>query len=646
MRAFFRWLRRGLTLIFVVGVIVGAVYFAYKTTTGIVDEVEFRQEQSRRDGHRADTATYLAPTLEAETLLLSGGEGELVATDEVVVPSEDLGVTPEPSAEVEDELGAGTPEAFVPDTGLNGVSSARNNQVVMVKNGNAPEKVIQAQASATVAPEETEDTPALPTALPTNTMPPTAIPTNTLFPSNTPTPTATGTPTNTFTPTVTFTPSNTPTATVTPYPTLVIEGTYVTPVATPITEIPMRAPLVENDSNIVNIALLGADVSSSLARTDVIIIVSVNKTTGSVSMWHIPRDLLVYIPDNTINRINLVFQVGQQNGWGGPALFKEMFAYNFGVQIDYYARVDFNDFAQIIQQLGGLTVSVDCQLTDWKLIDGFNAPQEAFSTGEGDPWLPYWEQYTLGVGVHKLDSYTALWYARSRVTTNDLDRGRRQMDLLRAMFRQARSQGIFDQVLTLGPQALEIIDTDMDLDDMVGFVPTALTLDFADIERYSLKAGVHMTSWLTPDDGRSVFLGDWAAIRALAQDFVTPPNQNRLSRDSASIEIIDGTLYGLGWGQVASDRLAWEGFSPTVVDNRQLYEVSQIYDFTGEVKDSELARLQTILRISDSNVISQPDPNRQYDYRVIVGRSYNSCIYGTSADEVVLPSVPDDLNQQ
>ncbi len=612
MRRVYRGLRRLMSIAFIVTSLVGAAYFAYIATTGINDEIEFRREQNRRDEYRAQTGTVIAPTIIEESESLSAEP-----TLETNIPSSDVN-----NPTLDPDISA------------------------MLQDGRNP--VVVAQAVSINPYQVAQDNP---TAFPTNTLPPTLIPTNTPFPTitltptntftptNTPTPTNTNTPTNTPTPTATFTPSNTPTFTNTPLPTLPIEGTYATPLRPPVIAIPERAPLAENDPNIVNILLLGSDISSSLARTDVIIVVSVNKSSGTVAMWHIPRDLMVYIPGHTMDKINLTFQIGQQT-WpgGGPALMREMFLYNFGLEIDYYARVDFDDFQAIIRELGNVTVSVDCEITDWRLIDPYNAPPEAF-TEEG--WEPYWERYTLRVGRQELDPYMALWYARSRVTTSDLDRGRRQMDLLRAMYQKAREDGIFND-LSLFPRALEIIETDMTFEAAASLAPLALSLDLGDIERFSLRQDVHMYSWTTPDDGRFVFRPDWEAIRALVQDFVTPPASNRLRNQAISVEIQDGTLYGLGWGYVAADRLAWEGFNPVVTGNTSnAVGVTQIYDFTGQAKGSELKRLQDILRVPDENVISQPDPDRQYDYRVIIGRSYQSCIYGSSADEV--SSTPTDV---
>ena len=722
MRGFFRWMRRGLTLIFIGLAIYGIGWSLYTMTTGIYGEVEFRREQAQRDVYRRSTATALAPTVAAESEVLASydisdqssvdvvfdngnvteetvietDEPTIVAVDPTEIPSEiPLEVvepTDEPTNASTDE--PPTIEVTPEDDNPDGVDAVTDEPATEEPTGEVNAGVIPTIEEPTDAPSDTpepatdipSDTPTdeptdEPTAVaqvspsdtatdipeptdtltptptnsatpepsatpfPTNTEPPTAFPTNTLPPTETYTPTDTLTPSITPTPTDTFTPTATNTATNTPLPTLVIEGTYVTPIFTPISQIEISAPLMENDPDIVNILLLGSDTTTSaLGQTDVIIIVSINKKAETVAMWHLPRDLLVYIPGNTIDRINRAFPIGAQNGWpgGGPGLMKDTIRYNFGIEIDFYARVSFSDFQEIITQLGGLTISVDCPITDWRLIDP-TTPRELY---DSDDWELYWEQYTLGVGVHDLNPYMALWYARSRVTTNDFDRGRRQMDILRAMWHQARDQGLFSQVIDLYPQAIEIIDTDMKLEDMLEFVPLAVSLDLGDIERYNLTLGVHVDNWFTPDDGRAVLVPDWTAIRLLAQQFVTPPTTNRLTNSSTTIEIYDGTLYGLGWSQVAADRLAWEGFIPVIIEDRTVarHDVTLVYDYTGDTKGSSLSRIQKILRIGDGGVYPEPDPNREYDYRVVVGRNYNACIYTSSADEVEIPERPVDVS--
>lgn len=494
--------------------------------------------------------------------------------------------------------------------------------------------------TATPRPTETPRPTATATRTPTATLTPTLVASPTPIPTNTPRFTATTLPTNTPRPSATplasatampsptLTSSPTATLNVTPTATYVIEGTYAAPALTPVVEIPPRVPLMEDDPDIVNVALLGSDTTegNGIGRTDVMILVSVNKRENTAAMWHLPRDLFVYIPNHTMDRLNLAFAYGARGGSPGSGwdLFKETILYNFGIELDFYARVNFDAFMTIVEELGGVDISVDCAITDWRLIDP-----------ELDPTLEEnWEYYTLPIGRQTLEPYMALWYARSRVTTSDLDRGRRQMDLLRAMWYQAREQDLFSQVTELWPEAMETVDTNLTLSDALGFVPLATSLDISAIARYSGSVDVHYIPLKTPDDGRMVFLPNREALLPLIEDFLTPPTSNRLTRQATSIEVVDASNWNIGFDMVAADRLAWEGFAaqPGGAAGSVARDLTVLYDYTGQSKGSVLEDLQRVLRVSDDQVIVQPDPNRTVDFRVEIGRGYNSCVIG-GADE-------------
>ena len=311
---------------------------------------------------------------------------------------------------------------------------------------------------------------------------------------------------------------------------------------------------MENDPDIVNFLLLGSDTSGGgVGRTDVIILVSVNKKAQSVAMWHLPRDLFVYVPNHTMDKLNLAYALGVSSNYPGGeyGLMKETILYNLGIEVDHYARVDFDDFMRVVEELGGLEVSVDCGIIDWRLKDPELDPQVEDN----------WEYYTMPIGRQTLSPYMALWYVRSRKTTSDLDRGRRQMDVLRAMWYQAREQGLFTQVTQLWPEAVEVVETDMTLTDVLSLVPLAASLDMSNIARYSGTLGVHYTPFTTPDDRRETMLPVMDQLLPLIQDFVTPPTGNRLGRKTVSVEVADMSAWGIGFDQVAVDRLAWEGFA-------------------------------------------------------------------------------------
>jgi LCP family protein required for cell wall assembly len=432
-------------------------------------------------------------------------------------------------------------------------------------------------------------------------------------------------------PAVTSTPAISPTPLPTPTPTYPFEGTYTPPAAPPPLPIPPPVAMIPVDNDTIeNVLLLGSDSSDNYyRRTDVMILVSINKQAQTVALWHIPRALWVYIPNYTMDLINTVYTRGASGEvpGGGLGLLQETFRYNFGIELDHYARVNFTGFTKLIEALGGLVISVDCSLQDWRLIDP-----------ELDPTLEdSWEYYTLPVGRQRLSPYMTLWYVRSRKTTDDLDRGRRQMDVLRAMWQQMRSAGTLAQIDALWPQVSAIVDTDMTLADVLALVPLATTLDMSRVARYGGEIGVHYDRVFTPDNGREVLIPIRGQLIPMLTDFLTPPTANRLGRSRVTIDVADASYYGIGLAQVAADRLAWEGFAARPLDGVAdiQRELTVIYDYTGQTKGSPLPILERLLRVDAKQVIHQPDPNRTVDFRVEIGSEYHLCVYGGAESETV-----------
>src|SRR5690606_32184869 len=115
-----------------------------------------------------------------------------------------------------------------------------------------------------------------------------------------------------------------------------------------------------------------------------------------VSIVSIPRDLYVFVPGFGMNKINTAYFYGETKHveGGGIGLLLETVRYNLGLNIDYYARVNFAGFAKIIDTVGGINISVDCTIEDWRLKEPDLDKQDAKN----------WEMYTLYTGVYTMDA--------------------------------------------------------------------------------------------------------------------------------------------------------------------------------------------------------------------------------------------------
>jgi LCP family protein required for cell wall assembly len=372
-------------------------------------------------------------------------------------------------------------------------------------------------------------------------------------------------------------------------------------------------PLVEQPSDVINILMLGSDqpFAESAGRTDTIIIVSVNPDLPSVALLSIPRDFYAWIPSHGFDRINTAYSRGQRNGYpgGGPGLIKATIEYNFGIRVHYYVQVGFNGFIKIVDTLGGVDVAVECPLSD-------TFPDPDSPTGQTDvDWLP---------GVHHLDGKHALWYARSRWSTNDFDRNRRQQQVLRGLYRQIVTLDVIPKIPQLWGVLNETVPTDLGLDELLYLGAIGSRLDMVNVKSRFVGRGV-VQSWTAPN-GAYVLVPYYEALGPLVSEALAPPASARAQQRAFRVEVWNGTPYE-GLGHVAAERLRWEGFEVVSVGLADgAYLRTQILDFTTSSKGSAISRLLRLYGPNTTDVISQPTQGSAVDFRVILGSDYDPCV--------------------
>ena len=383
-------------------------------------------------------------------------------------------------------------------------------------------------------------------------------------------------------------------------------------------EAPRRVAPVIRRHRLINIMLLGSDeelTEDNFIRTDTMIVVSLNVETGTVSMMSLPRDLFVYIPHGKMGRLNTAFGIGENLSWDpgrGFGLLRQTIFYNLGINVHFYARVNFSGFETIIDRLGGVDIAVDC------------AYRDLYPT-----WSSEYRWRTLPVGLYTFDGFDALWYARTRKYTDDFDRGRRQQLLLRAMWRKARAEGLVATIPRLWSDLTDVVDTDLPLDMLLRLLPHLVNLDLAVVENITFKKNHHTTEWITPG-GAEVQLPNKETIAALMQDFYTPPSPYQVSTAGPSIGVYNASGQE-NWDIVASERLRWDGYNAVALgseeDGKDLIS-SQLTDHVAAEKGSLTPRILRALNMTEEQVKQQAMADREYDYVVRIGRDYESCTFG------------------
>jgi LCP family protein required for cell wall assembly len=441
--------------------------------------------------------------------------------------------------------------------------------------------------------------------------------TNTPTPTTTPTPTPTSTPTSTPTNTPTKTP--TPTETTTPVP---VRGIYPATATPALPEelqlefIPTPVPRVNVPTGTINIVLLGSDQRpyETSWRTDVVIVVSVNPNLNTVTMWSIPRDTWLYIPNWTHQRINLADTHGAAVGYpgGGPGLVKAAIEYNFGIHVDYYARVNFAGLMRIVDTLGGVDVLLDCPVED-----GF--PDDPITE---DPSIVTQISYPEP-GLYHVDGKHALWLARSRKTTSEFARSRRQHRILKGIWAKANQLGLVTRLPELWEELTATVETDLSLEDMLWLASIGVQLDPSRV-RSGFIDGSHLTAWTTPG-GANVLIPHTEEILAELEPLFNPyPYQ--APQGFNLVEIWNGSGKP-DWAILATDKLQLNGFQVSGIQGAdQYYEQSSIVDYTTSPKGSPLLLLQRLFNVPDSNVIPQPDANSPVPFRLVLGGSYQPCV--------------------
>ncbi len=166
--------------------------------------------------------------------------------------------------------------------------------------------------------------------------------------------------------------------------------------------------------------------------SDTNIILSIKPSTKEIALISIPRDLGVNLEEHGIRKINAADAFGEAQAPGaGGEYARQIFAKNFGLDIPYYARVDFKAFQEIVDEVGGVTVNVPRTFSDSEF------PGENYS----------YRTISFNAGLQAMDGATALDFARSRHGNNgegsDFSRSRRQQIILSALKEKLLSFGTY-----------------------------------------------------------------------------------------------------------------------------------------------------------------------------------------------------------
>ena len=230
----------------------------------------------------------------------------------------------------------------------------------------------------------------------------------------------------------------------------------------------LREEIVDPKNDHVSILLLGIDENDKrkareVARTDAMVFATLNKTDKSIKLLSIPRDSLVYIPE-----VGYEDKINHAHAFGGTEATIETVEGLLDIPVDYYVKLNFNAFVEVIEALGGITADV---------------PYEFSESNSND------EKNTIHLlpGEQTLNGEEALALARTRKKDSDYMRGQRQLEIIDAIIDKAASVGsVFkygDVIDALGDN----MSTNMKFDEMKSFLSYATEGRNLNVEKFSLE---------------------------------------------------------------------------------------------------------------------------------------------------------------
>lgn len=205
------------------------------------------------------------------------------------------------------------------------------------------------------------------------------------------------------------------------------------------------------DSKVFNIYISGIDTYGSIStvsRSDVNIIMTVNMNTHKILLTTTPRDAYVKIPGGGANQYDKLTHAGIYGVETSEQTLEDL----YGTKIDYYARINFTSFLKLIDQLGGVTVHND----------------QAFTSLHG--------KFDFPVGDIQMNSEQALGFVRERYSLDggDNDRGKNQEKVISAIVNKLASLKSVSNFTSIVNNLQDSVQTNISLNTINALANTQL----------------------------------------------------------------------------------------------------------------------------------------------------------------------------
>ncbi len=267
-----------------------------------------------------------------------------------------------------------------------------------------------------------------------------------------------------------------------------------------------------DNKTVSNILLIGVETFEGALNTDTMIIASLDSKNNVIKLTSLMRDLYVEIPGYKNNKLNSAYANG------GITLLYDTIETNFGLTMDGYVLVDFNDFEEIIDYLGGIDIELTAAEAEYLRTTNYIS----------DP-----ANRDVVAGVQHMNGNQVLGYCRIRkVSTktenSDFGRTQRQRGVLEKIFEKLRKKNVIQLGLIMNNIISNIdIKTDITKSEYNSYLQQAVYLERNELETFrvpkddsynseSVRIGRYMQDVLVPKS--------WEDTRSMLREFIYGKN--------------------------------------------------------------------------------------------------------------------------
>lgn len=386
----------------------------------------------------------------------------------------------------------------------------------------------------------------------------------------------------------------------------------------------------ESGDRRINILLLGKGGEDHPGGnlTDTIQVVSIDPKNKEVAILSIPRDLYIKVDGLGSHKINSIYTLAKNNDLDKNIesenedkksseddskslnLMKQVTGDLLGVPIHYAAVLNFDGFKKIIDILGGIEI---------------NVTEEIYDPYFPDKYVLGYEEFYVEKGINQFDGEQALKYARSRETTSDFDRSKRQQEILIAAKDKALKVMNVKKLSQILNVLSENLKTDLQLGEIEELSKIAAGIKTENIKTKVLDDAEDGLLYADKYEEMYVLLPKDDSLKQM-HIFISQFFKDPLIVEEKARIAISSSTKGKTYAHKIYDELVSFGYNVKLTESAVLEEHSKsfIYDYSYGNKPATLSFLKKYL--NNIPVVTLDEKDSPADLEIIIGDDYKTNI--------------------